>query len=232
LLSIFEIKAGTTTDDERADQLAQALIKLVSKDDRREAEKRFCISEDRSRFLSKDTLKFIATAESVAEHLESDASLEWSPAIIGLCKGVEMEIINRVMNPLSVLVAGENLEEDKKDKDIGRVATFCTAPDRKPPELGAISHFLQTVIHSKQRRETSKLITCFLILAAEWSGSTWFLAKDGLYQSLTQLTTRFRNPAAHTDELTKEHYSQCRELTIGSNGMMWKLVLSTKHHKK
>jgi hypothetical protein len=111
------------------------------------------------------------------------------------------------------------------------VAAFCPDPTRKPPELGVFSHFLQTVIHSQDRRATSILLTNFLKLAAEWTGSHWLLEPNGFYSALILLTTRFRNRAAHIDELGRQDYVGCRDLIIGSEGVLWKLVLATEHHK-
>jgi len=102
---------------------------------------------------------------------------------------------------------------------------------RKPPELGTFSHFLRTAIHSKGRRETSALLRCFLKLAADWTGSHWILKPTGLLESLGSLTTKFRNRASHIDELGKQDYRDCRELVIGSEGALWKLVVATERHK-
>lgn len=231
LLSLFEIKAGTAPDDERADGLASALLSLVADDDRRRAEELFRASEKRASYLGPETLRFVATAEHVAGKLEGDPQLEWSPAVIGLCKSVEAEIFGRMVRPLSSLALTMDLSADKVDKDLGRLATFCADPKRKPPELGAFAHFLQTVIHSQQRRQSSALITCFLKLAGEWTGSNWVLDPKGLHYALTSLASNFRNRAAHIDELGKAEYLACRELVIGADGMLWHLVVSTQHKK-
>ena len=231
LLSLYEIKAGTAEDDQRAEQLADALLSLITVDQQRQAERAFIASERRAEILSPEAVRFIATAEHVAGQLESNPQLEWSPAVIGLCKAVEAEVVCRILRPLAIMAGSENLSEDKNDKDIGRVATFCVEPKRKPPELGAFAHFLQTVIHSQERRQTSRLICCFLRLAGEWTGSTWILEPEGLHRALTVLTGNYRNRAAHIDELARSDYVGCREATIGSRGVVWKLVLSTERHK-
>ena len=231
LLSLYDIKAGTGPDDERAEALASALLSVVAVDDQRKSEQLFKASEKRASFLSPETLRFVATAEHVARQLGADPQLEWSPAVIGLCKAVEAEIVGRILRPLSVRASREDLSADKGDKDIGRIAAFCADSGRKPPELGTFSHFLQTVIHSQQRRQTSALICSFLKLTSEWTGSHWLLDPDGLYRSLGDLTGKFRNRAAHIDELGKQDYMSCRELVIGPYGILWSLVVSTEGHK-
>lgn len=231
LLSLYEIKAGTAADDQRAEQLADALLSLVSVDEQRQTERVFKASENRAEALSHEALRFISTAEYVAAQLDSSVQLEWSPAVIGLCKAVEVEVVGRILRPLAAVTSGEDLTGDRSDKDIGRIATFCAEPERKPPELGAFAHFLQTVIHSQQRRQASRLIVSFLNLARQWTGATWLLSPDGLHSALTTLTTMYRNRAAHIDELARHDYLGCRELTMGGQGIVWKLVLLTERHR-
>ena len=210
LLSLYEIKAGTAADDQRAEQLCDVLLSLITVDQQRQAERVFRASDQRAGALSPEALRFIATAEHVAGQLESDPQLEWSPAVIGLCKAVEAEVVGRILRPLAVMAGSEDLSGDKKDKDIGRVAAFCVDTQRKPPELGAFAHFLQTVIHSQERRQTSRLIRCFLRLAGQWTGSTWLLDPEGLHRALTVMTGTYRNRAAHIDELARIDYLGCR----------------------
>lgn len=231
LLSLYEIKAGTAADDKRAEQLAVLLLSLVSLDDQRNAEHLILAAETRAHRLSSKTLRFLATAECVAAKLRSEPYLEWSPAIIGLCKAVELEVVNCLIRPLAQRTADHDLVGDKKDKHIGRVAAFCSDPNGEPPELGAFAHFLQTVIHSQRRRYTSILIGAFLELTADWTGSQWLLDPHGLHQALKTLTTDFRNKAAHIDELSEADYSQCRELVMGAGGALWKLNHSVESHR-
>ena len=138
---------------------------------------------------------------------QADPQLEWSPAIIGLCTAIEAEIVSRILRPLSAKASGDDLAADKADKDIGRVAAFCSDATRKPPELGTFAHFLQTFIHSQHRRVASALFRSFTSLTADWIGSHWLLEPKGLHQALTTLTSEFRNRAAHIDELSKEDYA-------------------------
>ncbi len=230
LLSLYEVKAGTAAEDERADRLVAALLSAVAVDDQRRAERLFRTSEARAQRLSPEAIRFIATAEHVAGQLQADPQLEWSPAVIGLCKAAEAELIRCVLRPLADSVAREDLSADEDDKDIGRVAAFCATPTRKPPELGAVSHFLQTVSHSRRRRESSVLLRSFLKLSAQWTGSNWLLEPRGLYEALT-LLIKIRNRAAHIDELGKSDYLSCRALVVGRDGLLWSLLLATERHE-
>jgi hypothetical protein len=231
LLSLYEIKAGTDAEDEKADKLASALLSIVAIADQRRSEQSFSASENRAALLSTESLRFISTSEHVAQQLDAAPNLEWSPAVIGLCKAVEVELVQRLLRPLAVLVGGEALAADKADKDLGRVATFCGDSSRKPPEIGTFAHFLQTVIHSESRRDSSPLIRGFLKLTADLVGSNWLLDKTGMWKALVELLGEFRNRAAHIDELSKDDYVRCRDLVIGPRGILWMLVLATQHQK-
>lgn len=231
LLSLYEIKAGTIADDQRADKLADALLSMVEYSNQQEAERLFIASESRASTLSSDALRFIVTAEHVAGQLEGFPQLEWSPAVIGLCKAVEAEVFRRILLPLATTSAGEDLSSDKQDKDVGRVAAFCVDTSRKPPELGVFAYFLQTVIHSQERRVSSPIVGSFLRLAGDWTGSNWVLNPKAFHHLLEVLNNNFRNRAAHIDELSREDYVECRELVIGSEGILWRLLLSTDRVK-
>ena len=230
LLSVYKIKAGAKGDDERSEALASALIAAVALEDRREAERLYRTNETRAVHLTPEAVRFIATAEHVAAKLQSEPQLEWSPAVIGLCKAVEFEVVSRILTPLAESSIGADLSVDRSDKDLKRVVTFCMDQSRPPPELGAFAHFLQTVIHSRRRRETSTVIRRFLQLAGDWTGSNWILDPASFYQSLNRLTMKFRNRAAHIDELGEYDYVRCRDLVLGDQGVIWKLVESTRRH--
>ena len=231
LLSVYKIKAGAKGDDERSEALASALIATVAREDRREAERLYRTNERRAAHLAPKAVLFIATAEHVAAKLQSEPQLEWSPAVIGLCKAVEFEVVSRILIPLAESSMDADLSVDRNDKDLKRVVNFCMDQSRPTPELGAFAHFLQTVIHSRRRRETSTIIRRFLQLAGDWTGSNWILDPASFHQSLNTLTRNFRNRAAHIDELGEHNYLRCRELVIGAQGVIWKLVESTRRHR-
>ena len=231
ILSVYRIKAGDGTNSERSEALASALIESVAKEDQREAERLYRASEARAVHLAPETVRFIATAEHVAAGLQSKSELEWSPAVIGLCKAVELETVARILIPLAESSTGVDLSKEKDDKDLGRIVRFCVRKTGPAPELGTFSHFLQTAIHSRRRRETSAMIRVFLVLVSDWTGSNWILDPGSFHQSLTQLTTNFRNRAAHVYELGESDYIGCRELVLGAQGIIWKLVESTRWHR-
>jgi hypothetical protein len=57
-------------------------------------------------------------------------------------------------------------------------------------------------------------------------------SKGAKFQAGRSLITHFRNRAAHIDELEMDDYVSCRDLVIGSEGRLWKLVVATERHKR
>lgn len=229
LLSIYDIKAGTTSDDEKAAELASLLLSLLVPNQQREAERLFQLSENRAQYLSPHSLRFVASSEYASNAFQSGPDLEWSPVIIGLCKAVEAEVVERIIIPLSRAVAGISLDADIRDKDIWRVARFCAdSMTAKPPELGSFAHFLQTAVNSESRRATSPIFRALFQLFASWPDAGWLTEAQGLHASIDRLTKDYRNRAAHTDSLTQSDYNACRELVIGPNGILWRIILATK----
>jgi hypothetical protein len=228
LLSIYEIKVGAKSDDEKASELADLLLSLFSKDQIKESERLFRISENRSDFLSVNARRFVATSERLSQVLRMDADLDWSPATIGLCKAVETEMVERLILPLKDRLQGIDLSADVRDKDIGRVAKFFADPATKPPELGSFAHFLQTSLNSESRRTTSPSVSGLFRLFSSLPNSAWLSNMNGLHESLVRLTHDFRNRAAHLDTLTRQDYEECRSFVLGTDGVLWKIIASTQ----
>ena len=227
LLSIHEIAAGTGPDEEKANQLAELLVGLVSADAARGALRRRTYTCDPETNLSTSTVRFLGTAEFVADRLQDQSSLEWSPAIICLCKAVEFEVVARIMEPLRRQCAQEDLAHDLADNDLKRLARWCAGKQPQQPELGGIRHVLVTAANSRRRAEASPLIRALLQRVRTLPRGGWLLDTDGLARALGELTMRFRNPAAHTDELDAPDYASCRELVLAADGLLWRLVDAT-----
>ena len=230
LLSIYDIKAGQTGIDEKAEQLLYVLIKLVDDSKLREQSAKINLQSDRAKFLTPTTMRFFATSEYVADTLTKEPNLDWSPAIIGLCKAFELELVERLINPLKDFCKEVNfLEQDLKDKDFGKVASYCFGKPMKSPELGVINHFILTAVNSKERLETSNFLKFgFRGYLNKLPNHNWIIDKDGLSNGIQALTTKFRNKAAHTDELGEQDYHNCKELVFGNNGIIWDLILSSE----
>lgn len=233
LLSIYEIKSSHKPNQQKVILLEEILKKIVKDDAIRTEIKRINHIENRSKLLSDKSLKFIGTSEAVAKLLKQETNLDWSAAIIGLCKSFELELVQRIVEPLKKYVTDNNIDlsEDFKDKDFGRISKYVGNRNNIPPELGTIRHFLNTAANSKSRLETSNLLKAMKSLIENWANARWIIDKNGLINSIQLITKDYRNKAAHTEELNGQDYQKCKELIIGKNGTMWNLIMSSKHIK-
>jgi hypothetical protein len=227
LLSIHDVRSGDDETEDKARALADQLVELVAPDDAHRVEAILVLRERRAASLQPRALKSLASAEYVATHFKNATDLEWSLAVIGLCRAVEVELVARLVQPLAERCAGRDLGADIADAQMGRVASYCAARARTPPELGAIGRFLQTVAHSKKRRSSSELIAQFRELTRHWPNADW-LVSERSHQAIEDLTTRFRNPAAHTGELHRADYEDAYDLVAGPSGMLWTLLHATQ----
>ena len=228
LLSLHEIRAGTADDSERADALAEQLLALVSAAEQRDAMEMLRIRVNGIDQLTERSQRFLATSEFVASHLTNTTDLDWSAAIVGICKAVEVELVERLIEPLVLECRNADLDEDIHDKDLERVARFCSGRTDRPPELGAIRHFLQTASHSRSRQDTSPLLHALRQILRQKPDSSWLLEPDGALVVLEQITVRHRNRATHTDELEKSDFDACHHLVLGEQGLLWALMRATE----
>lgn len=232
VLSLFAIKSGTGPDDERAEQLAELLLSFVPVDDARLEAARTALQASASGTLTSLATRFLATADVVANSLAPYPQLDWSGAVIGLCKAYEVEFVHRVMEPLRESLAGEDLTVDLNDKELQRIARYCAGRADQPPELGSITYFVGTAVNSTSRAASSPLIRSFRTLVAKWPHSGWLISPEGVVKATREITTRFRNPAAHIEELSRDSYMTCREALIGTDGALWSLVIATQAWKR
>ena len=228
LLSIYEIKAGTKSEDEKVSELNDMLPKLVSDDELRIAIEKLKIKENRIQYLDSKTLRFLASAEYLSSKIEEDYSLDWSPVIIGLCKAFENELVEKIIRPFKSHCKSIDISNDLKDNDLSKIAKYILTDDAKEPELGTFAHFLQTVLNSKSRRQTSNLIKTFYEFLADFPYSNWILDKSGLLSAIISISNNFRNKAAHIEELGKDDYFSCKILLLDKSGILWSLNQSVK----
>ena len=228
LLSLHDIRTGSAGDSERADALAEQLLALASEAEQREAMELLRIRSDQVDQLTERSQRLLATSEYVASHLANATDLEWSSAVVCVCKAVEVELVERLIKPLALECRDADLQGDILDKDLGPVARFCAGRTDKPPALGAIRHFLQTAHHSRSRKDTSSLLRALGRTLRRWPDCAWLLEPDGALVDLKQLADHYRNPAAHTDELQQSDFDGCHRLVLGDEGMLWALLRATQ----
>ena len=158
LLSIWDIKAGSQEDESRDAALLQKLASAVPASEVARAQSRLIASAPQAAQLTEAAQRMLATAHAVTATLRRATGLDWSVAIIGLCKAVEVEAIHRIAEPLRLVASGQDMSVEAKDHDFARVARYCEGK-ANAPELGSLAHFLRTATNSKRRAETSVLVS-------------------------------------------------------------------------
>jgi hypothetical protein len=226
LLSLWEIKAGSLEDESRDAVLLEVLASAAPVGEVTRAQARLVASEPRYAQLSEAAQRMLATAHAVTAALRGATGLDWSVAIIGLCKAVEVEAVHRVAEPLRLAASGQDMSVEVKDADFARVARYCEGRGN-PPELGSLAHFLRTAVNSKRRAETSVLVKALRTAAKAWPSGDWLFTKGGFTDAVEQLTREYRNPAAHTALFDEEDFARCSSLVQGQNGLLWRLIVST-----
>lgn len=232
LLALYEIKIGTLPDDERAAAMGEVLLAFASETDSRDAARRARLRAGYEGDLDPITVQFIGTATSVAEYL-SNLDLDWSAATICLCKAFEYELVARLIDPLRLRFAGhgDDLAQDRRDPELARLAAYLTKPEgSRSPEMGWIATFLVTVTMSERRAVSSSLIRAFREMLLRMPGHLWLTSGDAS-AAVTHITRTYRNPAAHTQVLTRADFLNCRDAIVGESGALWMLVDSTRSPK-
>jgi hypothetical protein len=192
LLSVWDIKSGDLPEGERDDAIVALLASALGPEAVAAAADRLTTQAAHPGLLH-EAQQMLATAHAVTAVLRTVSGLDWSAAIICFCKAVEIEVTERVVQPVRVAVAGGDLTADLSDADLKRLARYCSnqAP---PPEFGALAYTLKVASRSRRRLETSPIVRALHALASRRSGSEWILEPDGLVSSLNELTGRLSTP--------------------------------------
>ncbi len=221
LLSVWEIKEGDLPETERHAGLLKLLSELVGESQVQRARSVLLARDTRASQLSSAALTMLATAEAVAEGFAARTvtELDWSAAVIPLCKAVEVEAGRLVYEPLRAAVVDQVLAGDRAR--FKTMVRFCQ--DNGPLSLGAMSYFMSSVA-AAPRSVNSPLVVAIRLLASRWPRSDWLFSANGFTARVRILTNQYRNPAAHTDLLSKSEYRACVEDVRGSDGILWHLL--------
>lgn len=222
LLSVWKIKSGTLDDAERETELARLLREQVTEDQVHRAKALLSDLDGRFARLSPEAMTMLATSEAVADGFEGRAAteLDWSAAVIGLCKAVELEVVRLLASPLRQSTVGVDLSADRADPAFRHMVDFCTG--RKHITLGQVAHFIGTL--AKSPRSGGPLAQAMRLLSSRWPRSDLLFDPTGLIGSLHELTRRYRNPAAHTGVLSRSDYLACLNLVRGAHGILPQLL--------
>ena len=166
------------------------------------------------------TDKYLRTAHTVAQVLENTA-LDWSPAIIALCKAVENELVMRLFEPLRQKTACQPFSFNLGTRTLNSVGRYLTTSGAYVPSFIAISNFLYV---AGVRPRATSLTRAFIDSIQESPQRHWLLAGDGLPDALTTLATDYRNNAAHSSELSAEDFRACKALVALPGGILARLA--------
>lgn len=227
LLSVWNIKSGDLGDSDRLTELLRILKHLAPEDQVERARSTLLAKDSRAKLLSADSFTALATAEAVASGLtkESATDLDWSAAVIGLCKAVEIEVLRLVGLRVREAAVGVDLTSDIRDRDFGKIARFCR--DGSPIELGSFVHFVRASMKAN-RSLTSPTVRAFRHVVRQWPKSDWLFLEEGFIGRVSNLTRNYRNPAAHTAILASDDYAQCSQDVQGDDGILWNLLAAVE----
>jgi hypothetical protein len=228
---VQEIKATREPVAKKAEKLGNVVLLLGAQEQairRGKPDLPDTVGEARAGALTPLARAFLESSEMLAKKLGAEIPHDWSGVVIGLCKAVEAETIDRVLETLKAELSGETITATEfNDRDVGRVARYCAGEARYPPELGAIRRFLRVVEAAKPRHGSSVVVERFRRLSERWPASSWLTDATGAGAAFGTLTRQYRNRAAHMGQLSRDDYVECRELVAGEDGILWKLVSAT-----
>lgn len=226
LLSVWNIRAGEQEDAERDNALLHCLASAVTAAEVERGRALLLARQTLASSLSADSSTLLSTAEAVGAGLVSwrATDLDWSVATLPLCKAVEIEVVRRVAQPLKNATQGIDLAADASGK-LKPMVNYCRYPD-KHLMLGQITTFLEGV--TAQEAARGPLAQAMRSIARTWPGSDWLFEANGLPAALKALRNNYRNRAAHTEILHKDQFDACSALVIGPQGVLWRLLASTR----
>lgn len=224
LLSVWSIRAGQQGEAERDDALTHLLGEAVSAAGVERGRALLQARDARATTLSSSAQKTLATAEAVGAGMVTwtPTDLDWSAAIVCLCKAVEIEVLRLIVEPLRLAVQEVDLSADR---NLDRMVAYCEGRQGAHMELGSFVWFLTNVTGS--RASTGPLAQNLRNISRRWPRSDWIFEADGLRASLRMLVADFRNKAAHTEILGKAEFDACSDLVSGSQGLLWRLIVAT-----
>ena len=159
--------------------------------------------------LGADSQRFLSSAEYLYSEHRGANSLDFAPAAVEYCKVVETELGKRVSRPLLQYLR-EKVGPKVELKFGGRKCIVSTSANAKPPELGRLAHLLEASRTSK----TNQVVRDFL--TNHYPPDIQDLILQDLPAKLKQITTEYRNGAAHTEDLPQKKIEEFRAILLGS----------------
>jgi hypothetical protein len=228
LLSIWEIRAGTQPDAERDNDLLHVLTSAITAAQVEQGRAVLLARETRANALSTETQTLLSTAEAVHAGLVpwQATDLDWSVAVLPLCKAVEVEVGRLIALPLREATRGLDLGPDAAQNKLKAMVSYCRSAGGSSMMLGPFISFLEGV--TAPGAAHGPLAVAVRAISRAWPHAGWLFDPDGLAAALDQLRRRYRNPAAHIEILDRAAFEECSTFVAGPDGLLWHLLLSTR----
>jgi hypothetical protein len=174
------------------------------------------------------TQTLLSTAKAVHAGLVpwQATDLDWSVAALPLCKAVEVEIGRLIALRLREATRGLDLGPDAAQNKLKAMVRYCRSAGDEYMMLGPFISFLEGVTAPEAAH--GSLAMAVRVISRAWPRADWLFDPNGLAAALDQLRRRYRNPAAHTEILDRAAFEECSTFVAGPDGLLWRLVLSTR----
>jgi hypothetical protein len=168
--------------------------------------------------LGEEAQYFLASAEYLYSDSKGAKRLDFAPAAVEYCKVVETELEERLFQPLKEYLL-ENAGPEVKLK-CGR-DELTVNEKSKPPAMGQLANLLKTSRKSEQNQVVRDFLANYYAPAVQE-----FILQD--LPGKLEITTEYRNGAAHTKRLSQEEIEEFRAMLFGgedgSNSLLQQIV--------
>lgn len=230
LISLYEIHTGKDNEEEKIEKIVENIFNTQ----KQFSESLNILIENytkKNSQLNELTIKYLATADFLGKKLPKDNFIEWSPAIMCLCKSVESELISKIFLPLKKIALENSYKSNFEDKRTIRIEKFVSGNTDVSPELGTISFLFNLLANSEEWKKNNKLFNIIKIFLEKKPFSEWFYSKNGASKSLDELCKKYRNISAHISDLTKDDFDKCYLIVNGKDGILEKIFLASSSNK-
>jgi len=169
--------------------------------------------------LHEDSIESIRTAEfiySIRSKLP-DCSI----GIMGYGKALEIELKNKLLIPLkNYWIKRYKLNPKSSPKSLYKLYEYLFNSHKSSLELGTVSYIINAALNPENKNDDVAISLCQHL--DFFPNPLWM--KTTFVVELTKFAKLYRNPAAHDSIMTKKELEECRELVIGSNGIIINLL--------
>lgn len=169
--------------------------------------------------FNQDSLKALHTGEFLY-NIENEL-YDYSPVVIEYCKIVEIEIFDKILQPLKQYFNSLPISHLPTSNELKKLKGFINSKDGKSIELGTFANTLEILLNNNLNDNLSEKIK------EKISNLPFQPSLKSIIDDIYFLTRNFRNKAAHKAILTKQDMINCRKYIMGdinNIGLIGKLV--------